>query len=881
MEAATIICKICNLSTKSSEEYFKHMTTHKGGSKFQCAVPGCELKFGAYSSFAKHGRNRHKKVITEKFSCPVEGCDYDDSFKFLMRHLDVHFKSNILVPCVFRCNRKPFKTYNSLRLHNRYFHRNASSNNNVNSPESENNEEITEENTIHENLANTANDELACLEYVEQTTNLPKSTVFMVGKLLLKLIAQKHTQQAALRDLAFMFGEVATLNEQMMRDKCEKYAANYNLNDEACRSLKSSMMSDDLFNKLFDKKTGILRTTYMQMKFFKEHFLFVPAVQVSIGSNNSHQETFYHYVSVLDTLKAFLQVKPYFDAVFKSKRTSPKNFATDYVDGVKYQQKKSMFSSKNVDIFFYQDCAEVVNPLGNAKKKHKLLCCYMVIGNLEPHFRALTENVFLVLLCKEKDFIQFGAHRVFRNLIEDLKILECDGIIVEGYDEPIKGSIFTTLGDNLGAHQLANITENFSTSPHFCLYCYTTLDDFRENPYQIGEMRSPTSHKLDIEMTENSNQAHRGVKGECIFNELKTFHMFDSGAAPCIAHDIFEGWANYDLFLIFQKMIKLKMIKKNYLEAKINAVCKKLKLNTNMTLEFTRKSKCFVGKAVDIWHLIQVLPLIMIGIEVNYSHSLIIMLILIKRIVDITVAPIISEHMIQQLTEHLMEYTKLRTENFDVKLRPKFHFTLHYPHLFRTFGPLVRFHTLFCERKHSYFKRALRSTLNYKNVTKFCSDQHQLYQAYLHSDEDRLQNGLVLEKSVDSFMLLNQTDQNELKKRNMNNNNMYFAKLAKYMGNVYHEDDLLFLNNCDEGGFTAVKIKLLIHDKHSNNNYIYGHKIIVNDVNERGLLKIDTTINNPEVTIINLDDFVDATPLKPFKQGSNVYIFITHAIPSV
>lgn len=536
-----ISCKNCGMITKTADEYFKHMSVHRHLSSFQCAIPGCDIKFRNFNSFLRHGRFKHKEIKSRNLLCTVNDCGYQDTLINLMRHIRTHFNSHNQVPCLFGCNNKTFKNINSIRLHNRYYHKEQIKNDTQEETSVAENPQSDDEIHQNEEFLNNTTVEPNDPNYIEESIDLSSSTVFMVGKTLLRLLAQKHTQQAALQELALMFGEVATINEKMLLNKCNKFAADLNLNKEANTRLKAVIVSDNIFDRLFNQKNGILRSSFMRKKYFKKYFLYVPAIQVSLGVNKFHNEQFLHYVPILDTLRTFLEVESYYKATFETKRQSLEHFMTDFIDGIKYKQKKSECASQTIDILFYQDCAEVVNPLGNAKKRHKLLCCYMIIGNLEPHQRALTENVFLVLLCIEKDFIQFGSDRIFRHLIEDVKMLETDGIKIKNRDEPIKGTIFTTLGDNLGAHQLANITENFSTSQYFCLYCYCTLDEFYNNPLHKGQLRNPKDHKMDVDVAIDSNQHQRGVKGKCIFNELNYFNMFDNGAAPCIAHDLFEG----------------------------------------------------------------------------------------------------------------------------------------------------------------------------------------------------------------------------------------------------------------------------------------------------------------------------------------------------
>ena len=121
-------------------------------------------------------------------------------------------------------------------------------------------------------------------------------------------------------------------------------------------------------------------------------------------------------------------------------------------------------------LILYQDSFEVVNPLGSGKKKHKILAVYLSLADLLPHSRSSIDQMQLVLLCREQDYVKFGQEAVFGPLIKDLRNVEEKGIHVEG-DINIRGTLCAITGDNLGSHSIGGFTENFSTSKYCCRYC--------------------------------------------------------------------------------------------------------------------------------------------------------------------------------------------------------------------------------------------------------------------------------------------------------------------------------------------------------------------------------------------------------------------------
>lgn len=113
---------------------------------------------------------------------------------------------------------------------------------------------------------------------------------------------------------------------------------------------------------------------------------------------------------------------------------------------------------EGLKLIFYQDSFEILNPLGSAKKKHKVLAMYLSVANLPIHLRSNTD-MFLVLLCIEHDLKCFGIAKIFLKFLVDLKSLETNGINVDGVT--VKGVLYCIAGDNLGSHCIGKFTENF------------------------------------------------------------------------------------------------------------------------------------------------------------------------------------------------------------------------------------------------------------------------------------------------------------------------------------------------------------------------------------------------------------------------------------
>lgn len=109
-----------------------------------------------------------------------------------------------------------------------------------------------------------------------------------------------------------------------------------------------------------------------------------------------------------------------------------------------------------MQIILFQDAFEICNPLGSAKSKYKIIGVYLTLGYLPSYMRSKTDSIKLVELCKEKIVKKFGCDLFFKNIIQDLKILETVRIrlLLSGVEYHFKGSLLFMLGDSLGSHDI-------------------------------------------------------------------------------------------------------------------------------------------------------------------------------------------------------------------------------------------------------------------------------------------------------------------------------------------------------------------------------------------------------------------------------------------
>lgn len=369
-----------------------------------------------------------------------------------------------------------------------------------------------------------------------------------------------------------------------------------------------------------------------------------------------------------------------------------------------------------------------MNPLGSARRKHKLLAVYFSLLNLPPHIRSTVDHMQLVLLCREKDFTEFGHAKVFSQLVADLKVLEESGITA---DKTVRGTLYCIAGDNLGSHGIGGFTENFSSSEFFCRYCLMSRSQFQSDCTSVAE-RTPDNYNSAVEQLQETQEVE-GIKFRSVFNSLKHYNVCLPGLPPCLGHDLFEGVLSYDVALYLKYFVKKKRwFTYTHLNRRIKQFQFKSTDASSKPCEVRPIALKLSGHAIQNWNFLRLLPLI-IGDRVHEPQDKVWQLALqLKDIVDLTCAQTISRSQIAYLDVLIQEYLDSRKTLFpDNNLRPKHHYLSHYSGLTLKSGPLIKVWTTRFESKHSYFKRCARQSKNFKNLPLTLSDRHQLLQAYL------------------------------------------------------------------------------------------------------------------------------------------------------
>ncbi|XP_053097912.1 uncharacterized protein LOC113523917 [Pangasianodon hypophthalmus] len=272
------------------------------------------------------------------------------------------------------------------------------------------------------------------------------------------------------------------------------------LTDELHSQAKHNMLSalptsdpyksviDESFKKIENTFTN-LNTEWKRNKYFKEKWGVVEPVEITLGvrydsrlnqkSGNYDQlpvkDTFI-YVPILETLKFMCRNSDICDLLREDCRSEPDTFS-DFNDGT-YFKTHPLFTTKKhaLQIQIYYDDFETANPLGSKHCIHKIGCLYFIVRNLPPKFNSVLMNINLLSLFHTQDISKYGFDIILEPLINDIKVLESQGLSLPFSDEQIYGTIAQITGDNLGMHSILGFIESFS-SHHFCRLCLIDKND--------------------------------------------------------------------------------------------------------------------------------------------------------------------------------------------------------------------------------------------------------------------------------------------------------------------------------------------------------------------------------------------------------------------
>lgn len=703
-------CCNCNFSVVST--YLSHIKSVHGHDRnflHTCKFNGCPVLCKNFHAFKKH-LFQHKELCTKPIMFNCKFCGFHSCHK---RKFISHFKSHSVIECpVSGCNRA-FTNFSSFTSHlSRYHPTFLADFNSVDRLQTESPDEFFEIGSMNTfDVLNVQENKNALLQH--------KITMF-----ILKLQEQFLLPMSTITEIVNGMKDIQECQFDLINSKIIQLLEKNHINQP------TDVQINDMDPILDSIKSSHLRKKLMI------NYGIVPPVEYKLGNGKTFQ-----YISIIDNLKMFCcnaDILKYISMPHKNKNS----VLRDIQDGSLFNQNDLFQQYPNIQILLYLDDFLVTNPLRGNQAQHKTTALYYTLANLPPIYRSTVCDMQLAIICKSADLKKFGFRLVLAPLLKDLKILEDDGITINGIAEKVKGTIVSIVGDNLASHEIGGYCTNFSSRETcICRFCMATYDDMMNNFKERDFTRRTKQiheHHINLVTLDDSYIKLYGLKWNSPLNDLKFFHT-STMLPPDAMHDLLEGIVPFELSLIISNLIKSKFISLPLLNRRIRNMKFGYNDKPNKPYELTENfSKGIKMTASRLWSLLRFLPL-MIGDFVPENEIVWEFLLILKDIVDIVLSPVISIDYISYLSDLLNEHHNLFKEIFkDAKLKPKHHFLVHYPKLILEFGPLVHLWCMRFEAKHLYFKRVAQISKNTKNLPLTLAQRHQQLQCIYNSKQERI-----------------------------------------------------------------------------------------------------------------------------------------------
>lgn len=114
-----------------------------------------------------------------------------------------------------------------------------------------------------------------------------------------------------------------------------------------------------------------------------------------------------------------------------------------------------------------------------------------------------------------------------------------NGLIIEGFEKPVYGTLVGLAHDNLGGNMLHGMVESFAAK-NFCRICTIDKNEIQKQSSQDNNLLRTKTHYEDSYSKLNQDKIVSELKHKSVLNDLKYFHL-SSNPSVDIMHDLLEG----------------------------------------------------------------------------------------------------------------------------------------------------------------------------------------------------------------------------------------------------------------------------------------------------------------------------------------------------
>lgn len=399
---------------------------------------------------------------------------------------------------------------------------------------------------------------------------------------------------------------------------------------------------------------------------------------------------------------------------------------SNFVQADLWKKKTSLYEGKIVFPFFlYIDDVEINNPLGSHANFQTITAIYYSFPLAKNNSQLI--NIFVAALVKSIDLKKFGNDSCLNSLINEINILEKEGICISTKNGSFQVYFLLglVLGDNLGLNSILEFSRSFSSN-YYCRFCKVEKSIMRTLCEEDNTMmRNIENYTEDIA---KNNFSCTGLYKESILNKIFSFHV-TSNFCVDVMHDVFEGVCHYDMCHIIKYYVyTVQLFSLNTLNnRKSNFNYGSLEVgNISPPIKDIHLNKCHLKmSAREMMTFIHFFPLMIGDLIIEGDEVWQFFLILIK-LIDILLSNTFNQSAILHLKNLIMQHNSLYISLFNDTLKPKHHFLVHYPTIIQYSGPPRHFWCFRFEAKHREMKIYARTTSSRKNITLTLAKKSQL-----------------------------------------------------------------------------------------------------------------------------------------------------------
>lgn len=530
-----------------------------------------------------------------------------------------------------------------------------------------------------------------------------------------------HMQQDVINDVINfsidLVSKITEINKQSMANMKSKEEAGFILHSN--ERMATSYLSQYASRYGRDKK-------------FKLSPLYVAPQTILINDEDSFQ-----YVSILDTFKNLFKSESFRETYFNYNQNHEcrENVYERYCCAQNFKKNILYQSNKNsIQVQIYYDDVQLTSPLKT--KPHKICAIYCIIRNLPPEYVSKLDNMYLVALCDSVIVDKYGCNAILQPFIDEIKILEIDGILIDG-KTILKGTLTQVSFDNLGGNTIFGLVKSFN-SMYYCRICFCERDSCRVNTTEALEYIRTKQHYFDqVKKLSDSRDIVLkpkdtfGITSYSVLNDLKFYHTINNRSQD-IMHDVYEGAMPYALKLFFNHLIGHQICTEEELARKIETFKYGRLERRNVPSKLCLKKDNLNQNASQMHCLMRHVPFIFAYIlqlkeksKKAFVHKAWPIIEYLLKIDQIICSTVIKEKDLTDLQNNVDTFLSKLKDLFDCQYKPKLHFLTHYPNTIRIMGPIKYLEMMRGDAKHQPLTQYAKKCRNYKNICKSLAEKHQ------------------------------------------------------------------------------------------------------------------------------------------------------------